>query len=213
LAKYYIKDPYSKEIIYLTKRVDKKQIPVFLTHLEKYREIMDNRRENLNGRLDFFHLHWPRDKYFFELGPKILSPRKCSTPTFAYTEKESYVMMSINVIKTERLNNKYLVALLNSKLIAFWLKYKGKMQGNNYQIDKEPLINLPLLQPTEPDQRRFIEIVDKILVISKSGAYLENPGKQAQVKEYENQIDQMVYKLYGLTDSEIEIVDNFHKKA
>jgi len=212
LAKYYIKKPYSKEIIYLTKKVDIKQIPVFLTHLEKYREIMDSRRENLNGRLDFYHLHWPRDKYFFELGPKILSPRKCSTPTFAYTETESYVMMSINVIKTERLNHKYLVALLDSKLIAFWLKHKGKMQGNNYQIDKEPLINLPLLQPTEPDQQHFIEIVDKILAVTKSGAYLENPEKQDQIKEYEKKIDQMVYKLYSLTEDEIEIVENFDSK-
>ncbi len=212
LAKYYVKKPYSKEIIYLTKEVDKKQIPVFLTHLEKYREIMDSRRENINGRLDFFHLHWPRDKYFFELGPKILSPRKCSKPTFAYTETESYVMMSINVIKTERLNHKYLVALLDSKLITFWLKHKGKMQGNNYQIDKEPLINLPLLQPTEPDQQPFVEIVDKILKITKSDDYLQNLAKEAKVKEYEKQIDQMVYKLYGLTDDEIKIVENFDKK-
>lgn len=31
-------------------------------------------------------------------------------------------------------------------------------------------------------------------------------------KEYNRQIDQMVYKLYGLTDKEIEIVENFNKK-
>ena len=32
-------------------------------------------------------------------------------------------------------------------------------------------------------------------------------GKQAKVKEYEQQIDQMVYKLYGLTKEEIKIVE------
>jgi len=37
--------------------------------------------------------------------------------------------------------------------------------------------------------------------------YLENPQKQAKVKEYERQIDQLVYKLYGLTDKEINIVE------
>jgi hypothetical protein len=36
---------------------------------------------------------------------------------------------------------------------------------------------------------------------------LENPAKQAKVKEYENQIDQMVYKLYGLSSEEIKIVE------
>jgi len=31
--------------------------------------------------------------------------------------------------------------------------------------------------------------------------------KQAKVKEYEQQIDQLVYKLYDLTDKEIEIIE------
>jgi len=50
--------------------------------------------------------------------------------------------------------------------------------------------------------------VDKILAITKAGDYLENVAKKEEVKEYEKQIDQMVYKLYGLTDEEIEIVKN-----
>ena len=37
--------------------------------------------------------------------------------------------------------------------------------------------------------------------------YLQNPDKQAQVKEYERQIDRMVYELYGLTNEEIKIVE------
>ena len=32
-------------------------------------------------------------------------------------------------------------------------------------------------------------------------------GKQAKVKEYECQIDQMVYKHYALTEEEIKIVE------
>ncbi|MFA6376582.1 MAG: hypothetical protein WCX69_04260 [Candidatus Paceibacterota bacterium] len=45
------------------------------------------------------------------------------------------------------------------------------------------------------------------MAITQSGDYSENPAKQAKVKEYENQIDQMVYKLYGLTPEEIGIVE------
>jgi len=37
--------------------------------------------------------------------------------------------------------------------------------------------------------------------------YLQNLTKQAQVKEYEKQIDQMVYKLYGLTEDEIRMIE------
>jgi hypothetical protein len=47
-------------------------------------------------------------------------------------------------------------------------------------------------------QKPFIDLVDKILVITKDDDYLENPEKQAEVREYKKQIDQLVYKLYGL---------------
>lgn len=41
--------------------------------------------------------------------------------------------------------------------------------------------------------------------------YLENSTKKAEVKEYEKQIDQMVYKLYGLTNEEIDIIEGNKK--
>ena len=47
----------------------------------------------------------------------------------------------------------------------------------------------------------------KILTITNASDYLQNPAKQAQVKEYEKQIDRMVYELYGLTEEEIKIVE------
>jgi len=44
------------------------------------------------------------------------------------------------------------------------------------------------------------------LIISPED-YHTNPTKQARVKEYERQIDEMVYQLYGLTDEEKAIVE------
>jgi hypothetical protein len=41
---------------------------------------------------------------------------------------------------------------------------------------------------------------------------LENQAKKKEVKEYEKQIDQLVYKLYDLTPEEIEIVENSNNK-
>ncbi|GMX57694.1 MAG: hypothetical protein YFSK_0220 [Candidatus Yanofskyibacterium parasiticum] len=45
------------------------------------------------------------------------------------------------------------------------------------------------------------------MAITGSGDYSENPAKQAKVKEYETQIDQMVYELYELTPEEIKIIE------
>lgn len=211
IDKYTLFD-YDKEIIYITKKNFKNDAPKLISHLEKFKEIMEGRRENKQGKLAFYHLHWPRDDYFFEEGGKILAVRKCATPTFVYTENEAYVMMSVNVIRSKRINLKYLTGLLNSKLVAFWLKYKGKMQGNNYQIDKEPLLALPIKKPDYSQQQLFVDLVDKILSITQSSDYLENPERQAKVKEYEHQIDQMVYKLYDLTPKEIEIIETFSRR-
>ncbi len=38
--------------------------------------------------------------------------------------------------------------------------------------------------------------------------FSKNSTKQVKVRDYEKQIDQLVYKLYGLTPQEIKIVEN-----
>ncbi len=42
--------------------------------------------------------------------------------------------------------------------------------------------------------------------------YLQNSAKQSKSKEYERQIDQMVYKLYDITKEEIAIIEQFVAK-
>ena len=65
----------------------------------------------------------------------------------------------------------------------------------------------PIVKISSTEQKPFIDIVNKILIITKDEDYLENPTKQAQVKSLEREIDQLVYKLYGLTDDEIRIIE------
>jgi len=74
------------------------------------------------------------------------------------------------------------------------------------------LKQLPLKDIKSDKQQPFIDIVNKILAITKDEDYLENSDKQAKVKEYEHQIDQLVYNLYGLTDDEIKIVEKNTKQ-
>lgn len=197
IDKYSIND-FDKEIIYITKKNFKNDAPKLISHLEKFKEIMEDRRENQQGKLGFNNLHWPRDEYFFEKGEKILSVRKCAVPTFAFTEEEAYVMMSFNVIRSKRINLKYLTGLLNSKLVAFWLRKKGKMQGNAYQLDKEPLLEIPIYKPADKDANEIAKLVDKIIS-------LKQQGKDSS--EQEKKIDELVYKLYDITADEQKIIE------
>jgi len=196
IEKFYLPEQHEKSIIYYTKKENPKEYSKVIEHLEKYREIMDDRRENQQGKLKFYHLHWPRDIFFFEKGQKILGIRKCQKPTFAYTENEAFVMMAVNVIKCDRINPKYLTALLNSKLIAFWLRHKGKMQGFQYQVDKAPLEELPLI--TTNHESTFASLVDYILFLKanieqKINEYVNN---EHIIQSFEDVINACVYELY-----------------
>jgi len=147
-----------------------------------------------------YGLHRSRDEYFFK-GEKIIVQRKCpSKPIFTYTNFDAYVSATFYVIKTNRINIKYLTGLLNTKLIEFWLRYEGKMQGNNFQLDKEPLMNIPIYKPSNEEEIPIVDLVDKILKAKQ-----DNP--EADTTELEAQIDDIVYKLYNLSPAEIKIVE------
>ena len=74
--------------------------------------------------------------------------------------------------------------------------------------DKLPTLKEKLKLLSKKLKRMKIDFNDKILEITKDDDYLTNSTKQAKVKEYERQIDQMVYKLYGLTDEEIKVMED-----
>ena len=101
-----------------------------------------------------------------------------AVPTFAFTEEEAYVMMSFNVIRSKRINLKYLTGLLNSKLVAFWLRKKGKMQGNAYQLDKEPLLEIPIYKPADKDANEIAKLVDKIISLKQQGKDISEQEKK-----------------------------------
>ncbi|KMY86450.1 BpmI endonuclease-methyltransferase fusion protein type IIG [Candidatus Paraburkholderia calva] len=123
---------------------------------------MEVRPETRMGLLAFHHLYWPRDEAFFAAGEKILAPRKCVSPVFLHTEDEAYVMLSVNVIRTARIDMRFLSAVLNSSVVRYWLRHRGNMQGANFQIDAAPLRQIPIASAT-PKQRDVIARLVRIV--------------------------------------------------
>lgn len=170
-----------------------KPYPNIKKHLDKFQSVITSDNKP-------YGLHRAREEYFFQ-GEKIIALRKCAyEPIFTYTDFDCYVSATFYVIKSERINQKYLLAILNSKLIAFWLRKKGKMQGNNYQLDKEPLLQIPIYKAHNNQQQKIIILVNQILAAKKA-----NP--KADTTTLEKLIDEMVYKLYDLTEEEIKIIE------
>jgi len=119
------------------------------------------------------------------------------------TIKRNITNEKINTSK--KYSIKYLQAILNSKLIKF---YVNELLYDGTHFYPDHMKSLPIKILDEKQQKPFIDLVDKILAITKDDDYLENPTKQTKVRDYEKQIDKLVYKLYGLTDEEIKIIEN-----
>jgi len=114
------------------------------------------------------------------------------------------------IVLSDKINSlKFLLAIINCKLATFYIqnRYPSSSYNEGINFTKSMINELPIPQIKRNQQKVFIDIVDKILSIMQTEDYLENPKKQARIKEYEHKIDQMVYKLYELTDEEIKIVE------
>ncbi|MDU9766918.1 Eco57I restriction-modification methylase domain-containing protein [Helicobacter pylori] len=172
--------------------------PNLKKHLDRFKEVITSDNKP-------YGLHRARDERFFTGNPRIIVLRKCAKePIFSYVNFDCYVSATFYIIKTKRFDSKFLVGLLNSLLIRFWLKHRGKVQGNNYQIDKEPLMNIPLIKITKsnkPTADKIIVLVDKILQTKEK-------DPKANTQKLEKEIDDLVYRLYNLTDEEIKIIEN-----
>ena len=159
-----------------------------------------------------YGLHRAREERFF-VNNKVIAVRKCvGHPIFSYCDIECYLSQTFNMIQTDRVNLKYLTGLLNSKLIEFWLKNKGKMQGANYQLDKEPLQQIPIAVPAVNIQKLIATLVDYIIMIrSTKDSLSELVPNETIASFFEKIIDGCVYELYfeeHMKEQEINIIDS-----
>lgn len=191
--KYYGRKSDDKFIIYTDsgfKKNDSLDIyPNLKKHLDKFQHIITSDNKP-------YGLHRAREEKFF-LNEKIAVQRKCpKEPVFTYIDFESYLSAAFYIIKTDRFNLKFLTSILNSSLIKFWLRYKGKMQGNNYQLDKEPLVNIPITK--SENELFFARIVDYILKVKEFQFNIEEEQLDYKVisQTFEEIIDALVFELY-----------------
>ena len=161
-----------------------------------------------------YGLHRAREERFFK-GEKIIALRKCvGRPSFSYSDFDCYVSATFYVIQTNRINLKYLTGLLNSKLVAFWLKNKGKMQGDNYQLDKEPLRGIPIHTSSKNTQLIIAKLVDYIIYLKGVNRKIsDDTTNESLVSMFEKVIDAIIYELYFTDEIQSQQMDVIHLVA
>ncbi|HES59000.1 MAG TPA: type II restriction endonuclease, partial [Caldithrix sp.] len=106
------------------------------------------------------------------------------------------------VLKKEKLNLKYILGLINSKLTNWYYQNilnpeKGEALA---QVKKGHLAKLPIKIADEETQNEIIALVDKALK-------LKSADSKADISAQQTEIDKLVYQLYDLTPEEIEMVE------
>jgi len=145
---------------------------------------------------------------------KIVWQEIVREPSFAYDSSGMYIEATAFLMTGKKL--KYIIGLLNSKPVAFFFKtfYAGGGLGEDgYRYKKAFLKQLPIPPITSQNQPiadQTIQKVDQIVTLTQSQDYDTNQEKQKHVKRLEHEIDQLVYKLYGLTEEEIKIIEGSH---
>ena len=179
--------------------------PRLKKHIDRFLPILtsDNRP---------YGLHRAREERFFSR-PKVVAIRKSvERPAFAYCDFDCYLSQTFNMIQTSRVDMRYLTGLLNSKLAAYWFKSKGKMQGANFQLDKEPLQQIPIAIPSSSVQHLISELVDYVIFLNIAQSSVSELVSNVVVSQFfEKVIDACVFEVYfgdHMKEKEIDVIDS-----
>ena len=125
---------------------------------------------------------------------------------------------SITVDDKSNLSPRYVLGLLNSKLLFWQLRsISNVFRGGWITCTKQYVGTLPIrtIDSTSPADvarhDRMVALVERMLDLHKKlaseGAPHVKTVLQRQIEATDREIDRLVYELYGLTDDEIAVIE------
>jgi len=131
--------------------------------------------------------------------PKIVWGEISDKPKFAYDNSNYYAEATTFIMTGENL--KYLLAILNSKVSEWYFNQIGTTTGMGTNRWKKYKIELlPIKVPTSDEQAKIEALVDHIVAAKKN-----NPSADTSILE--QQVDELVYGLYGITEEERRVIE------
>ncbi|HPZ75309.1 MAG TPA: TaqI-like C-terminal specificity domain-containing protein, partial [Candidatus Pacearchaeota archaeon] len=193
--------------------------PSIVQHLTKYEEQLKNRGQckynrqnkvNINNKDYPGQHHWleldnnPKENYLKEFEKeKVVYPNMANRLVACLDKSKFYVNQKCFIITGN--NMRYICGLLNSNIEFWFFKKIGATLGREgFEMSKIFMEKLPIPPITSSNQHIVSQIeslVDKILAAKKE-------NHTADTSKWEKEIDQLVYKLYELTEEEIAIIES-----
>ncbi len=178
---------------------DIKKYPEISSYLEKQKAKLSQRaiiKEGLVNKTKCWYEYQQINKTVEYNTEYIIYPNVSLGNNFTLT-KGAVIDMTGFLIKS---NSRFVLAILNSKLIAFLMNiWSISRRGGYLEYKVQYIEKIPIKNISKRKQKPFIELVEKVL----AGRNNDN-----DTTELENQIDQLVYELYGLSEEEIRIIED-----
>ena len=203
----------------------KKRFPLTWKYLEENRERLSSRNKGNMGK-EWHEYVYKKNHTRFEL-PKLLVPSIATGSCFAEDLDGKYYFVGSGggggggyaiSLHNENLTPFYLLGLLNSSTLSFYLKsistsFRGGYIALNCQyIEQLPIYPINFSNPTEKAQHdKMVTLVESMLELHKRLASAKTPQEKEmlsrQIELTDEAIDKLVYELYGLTEEEIRFVE------
>ncbi|GAA8602651.1 class I SAM-dependent DNA methyltransferase [Helicobacter pylori] len=181
--------------------IDIEKYPAIKAHLDSHHDAIVTRSDQGDTP---YHL---RNCAYLEdfLKEKIVYPCiMAKEPCFVYEEKGFCAPAPANIITGDKIEIKYLTALLNSKCIYFAMRKFYMGGGIEGELKTNNLEKIPIPKITPKNQ----ELADKITDCAERILKSKEKDPKANTQELEKEIDALVYQLYNLTDEEIKIIED-----
>ena len=141
--------------------------------------------------------------------PKIVIARMTKNIQASFDINKFYMGKSTLIIDLKE-NPYYILGILNSKLADFWYKYyfgATHLACGYVRYDIPYLKQLPIPIINSNNKKLANKIISLASRIIKS----KEKNSNANTNKFENEIDNLVYELYGLSKSEIRIIEKSNR--
>jgi len=147
--------------------------------------------------------------------PKIIIPAIVKAASYAFDTKGFYSNDKTSIISSDDL---YLFGILNSKVSDFVIhsisstKRGGYFEYKPMYVEQLPIRTIDFSDPDDKSRHdRMVQLVEQMLALHerlpKAVEESEKALLQQQIDETDQQIDKLVYELYGLTEEEVKVVE------
>ncbi|WP_187943443.1 class I SAM-dependent DNA methyltransferase [Helicobacter pylori] len=181
--------------------IDIEKYPTIKAHLDSHYDAIVTRSDQGDTPYNLRNCAYLED---FEKEKIVYPCIMAKEPCFVYEEKGFYAPAPANIITGDKIEIKYLTALLNSKCIYFAMRKFYMGGGIEGELKTNNLEKIPIPKITEKNQ----ELADKIIALVEQILQLKEEYPKANTQGLEKEIDALVYQFYHLTDEEIKIIEN-----